>query len=109
VLEKYKVSGLLDLDFQVIAHERQVRGYRDRPTRTVVEQELRLAVKVDEDAVAEWLRRQGWRVYATNAPPARWPMAQAVLAYRDRNCSGCKDSAGSSQDLHENFTRLSQV
>jgi len=84
VLEKYKVSGLLDLDFQVTAHERQVRRYRDRPTRTVVEQEFRLAVAVDEDAVTEWLRRQGWRVYATNAPAARWSVAQAVLAYRDQ-------------------------
>jgi transposase len=84
VLEKRQVHGLLGVDYQVIAHERQVRRYRDRPTRTIVEQELRLAVAVDEDAVTEWLRRQGWRVYATNAPPARWPVAQAALAYRDQ-------------------------
>lgn len=84
VLEKRKVLGLLGVDYQVIAHERRVRRYRDRPTRTVVEQDLRLTVEVDEDAVAEWLRRQGWRVYATNAPAARWPVAQAVLAYRDQ-------------------------
>ncbi|MBU1877880.1 MAG: transposase, partial [Chloroflexi bacterium] len=84
VLEKHQVPGLLDLDLQISAHERQVRRYRDRPTRTVVDQELRVAVAVDEDAVAEWLRRQGWRVYATNAPTAHWSMAQAVLAYRDQ-------------------------
>jgi transposase len=95
LMEKHKVQGLLRLDFQVISHQRKVRGYRERPTRTVVERELRLEVSVDEVAVEETLRRKGWRVYATNAPAGQLPLAQAVLAYRsqylvERGCGRLK-------------------
>ena len=84
LVEKHKVQGLLRLDFQIISHQRQVRGYQDRPTRLVVERELHLEVTVDEAAVEETLRREGWRVYATNAPVGQLPLSQAVLAYRDQ-------------------------
>jgi transposase len=95
VMEKHRVRGLLHLDFQVISHEREVRRYRDRPTRTVVEQELRLEAVVDEVAVQERLRQKGWRVYATNASEEHLPLAQAVLAYRgqyrvERGCGRLK-------------------
>jgi transposase len=95
VMEKHKVQGLLRLDVQVSSHQRKVRGYRDRPTRMVVEQELHLEVSVDEVAVEEMLRRKGWRVYATNAPARQLPLAQAVLAYRgqymvERGCGRLK-------------------
>jgi transposase len=95
VMEKHKVQGLLRLDVQVISHQRKVRGYRDRPTRMVVERELHLEVSVDEVAVEETLRRKGWRVYATNAPASQLPLAQAVLAYRaqylvERGCGRLK-------------------
>jgi transposase len=95
VIEKHKVEGLLNLDIQVISHQREVRGYRDRPTRVVVEKELRLEVSVDEAAVKEALRCKGWRVYATNTPVEQLPLAQAVMAYRsqylvERGCGRLK-------------------
>jgi transposase len=95
VMEKHKVEGLLNLDIQVISHQREVRGYRDRPTRVVVEKELRLEVSVDEAAVKEALRCKGWRVYATNTPVEQLPLAQAVVAYRsqylvERGCGRLK-------------------
>lgn len=95
VTEKHNVQGLLCLDFETIINERTIRHYRDRPTRTVVEQEVRVAATVDEDAVEERLRRKGWRVYATNTPAEHLPLAQAVLAYRsqylvERGCGRLK-------------------
>jgi transposase len=95
LIEQHRVQGLLRVDYRVISHEREIRKYRDRPARTVVEQEFRLAVEVDEAAVAKQLRRKGWRVYATNASADRLPLAQAVLAYRsqylvERGCGRLK-------------------
>lgn len=84
VIDKHNVQDLLRLEYETITREREVRGYRDRPTRTVVEQEVRLEVVVDEEAVEERLRRKGWRVYATNAPAEDLPLDQAVLAYRNQ-------------------------
>jgi transposase len=95
LIEQHRVQGLLRVDYRVISHEREIRKYGDRPARTVVEQEFRLAVEVDEAAVAKQLRRKGWRVYATNASADRLPLAQAVLAYRsqylvERGCGRLK-------------------
>jgi len=84
VIETHRVEGLLEMDIHVTTHKRKVRGYRDRPTRIVTEQDLQLEVAVDERAVQERLRRKGWRVYATNAPADCLPLAQAVLAYRNQ-------------------------
>ena len=84
IVRKHRVQGLLCLDFEVTTAERTIRGYRESPTRTVVEQEAWVRVAVNEAAVEAWLRPHGWRVYATNAPAAQLPLAQAVLAYRDQ-------------------------
>jgi transposase len=84
VLAEHNVAGLLHVDFPVQTHERTIRGYRDRPTRTVVEKDVRVETTIDEPAVAEHLRTKGWRVYVTNAPAADLPLAQAVLAYRNQ-------------------------
>lgn len=84
ILREHQVEGLLNLDFEVETHKRTIRGYRDRPTRTVEERDVWVRVTVNEDAVHERLRRKGWRVYATNAPAAELPLSQAVLAYRNQ-------------------------
>jgi len=95
LIEQHQVQGMLCVDYQVISHEREIRKYGDRSTRTVVEHEFRLAAEVDEAAVTKQLRRKGWRVYATNAPVQHLPLAQAVLAYRsqylvERGCGRLK-------------------
>lgn len=84
VLSEHKVAGLLQLDFPVQTHEREIRGYRDRPARKVVEKDVRVESTIDETAVVEHLRAKGWRVYVTNASAEDLPLAQAVLAYRDQ-------------------------
>jgi transposase len=95
LMEQNRVQGLLQVDYQVISHEREVRKYGDRPARTVVDQEFRLTVGIDEAAVEKRLRRKGWRVYATNASAEHLTLTQAVLAYRsqylvERGCGRLK-------------------
>jgi transposase len=84
ILREHKVQGLLSLEFEVETQERTIRGYRERPTRTVVERDVWVRVERNEAAVEERLRAKGWRVYATNAPAAQLPLSQAVLAYRNQ-------------------------
>lgn len=84
LVEEYGVEGLVVLDFAERVHRRQVRRYRDRPTRMVEEQEPSVRVTIDEEAVQQRIRQKGWRVYATNAPTEQLPLSQAILAYRNQ-------------------------
>lgn len=84
IVERYKVQGLLQVDYQEIVHQRQVRRYRDRPARTEVQPEIRLTVSVNRAALKQAIQSLGWRVYATNAPTTLLPLRQAVLAYRSQ-------------------------
>jgi transposase len=84
ILKKHKVQGLLRLHYQVSTYRRQVRGYGGRPSRTVINTDARVIAVVNDQAVQDALQREGWRVYATNAPAAQLPLDQAVLAYRDQ-------------------------
>ena len=84
LVEEYGVEGLVVLDFEERVHRRQVRRYRDRPTRMVEEREPSVRVAIDEEAVQQRIRQKGWRVYATNAPTEQLPLSQAILAYRNQ-------------------------
>lgn len=84
IIAKHQVQGLLRLYYEVSVHQRQVRRYRERPTRVDIDVEPRVIAVVEEEAIAENLRQQGWRVYATNAPAARLSLSEAILAYRDQ-------------------------
>ena len=83
ILRRYRVQGLLQLDYQVTTRERHLRAYRDRPARVVVESELKLSVSVDKAAVEHQLRMLGWRVYVTNQPRQELSVQKAVVAYRE--------------------------
>ena len=105
VLVEHKVAGFLRLDFAVRTHERTIRGYRERPTRTVVDKDVRVQATIDEPAVAEHLRTKGWRVYVTNAPREELPLGQAILAYRnqclvERGCGRLKGRPLSVNPMH---------
>ena len=71
---------------QVSCHEavttRTIRAYKDRPTRTVPVSTLSLTYEIDEAALTQVIDDVGWRVYATQAPPDRLSLAQAVQEYR---------------------------
>jgi transposase len=84
IMLRYKVQGLLRVDYEEITHERQVRRYRDRPARVEVTRDIRVIAVVDQAAVEQTVPRLGWRVYATNAPATSLSLTQAVLAYRSQ-------------------------
>ena len=82
IVTRHDVAGLVRLEYQEVAHERQVRAYRQRPARVQTEKECHLQVSVDQAAVQAAARTFGWRVYATNQSNERLSLPQAVLAYR---------------------------
>lgn len=83
IVKRYRVEGLMRLQYREEVQQRQVRRYRDRPARVETTREVFVEVEVDEEAVEEAKRRLGWRVYATNSPATLLPLDRAVLAYRD--------------------------
>ena len=80
ICRRYRVQGLLQLDYQVTTRERQLRPYRDRPARVVVESMVQLSVTRDEAALAHQLRMLGWRVYVTNQSSQELSLRSAVVA-----------------------------
>lgn len=83
ICRRYRVQGLLQLDYQVTTRERQLRSYRDRPARVVVESSVKLSVTLDEANLEHQKRMLGWRVYVTNQPPQELSLQRAVSAYRE--------------------------
>lgn len=81
ILKKRRVEGLLEVTCLGEVEQRQVRRYRDRPAR--IEERVRYVVQVQrhEEAIRTARRRMGWRLYVTNAPAQRLPLAKAVPAY----------------------------
>jgi transposase len=82
VLTRYRVQGLLAVRDTERMQARLLRRDGSRPATVRVERDVRVTAVVDRRAVAGAVRRLGWRVYATNAPPAQLALSQAVLAYR---------------------------
>ena len=60
-----------------------MRSYAGKPARVEVQHQWQLTVAVDQEALAQRIRRLGWRVYATNHPQQTLPLDKAVLAYRE--------------------------
>lgn len=83
ILERYQVTGLLDVATQASAHTRTLRPYRGKPAREETTYTLALTTQRIPDAITATEAELGWRVYATNRPSAQLSLAQAVLAYRD--------------------------
>jgi transposase len=76
----------LESVLHVTCHEtvttRTIRAYKDRPTRTVSVSTFSLTYQIDETMLAQVIDDFGWRVYATQAPPERLSLVQAVQEYR---------------------------
>ena len=83
ILTRHRVARLIRVSYEEQVHGRPVRHYGNRPATVRAEREVQVTASVDQGAVAAAVRRLGWRVYATNAPPEQLSLAQAVLAYRN--------------------------
>jgi transposase len=84
IVTRYRVQGLLAVQYTERVRKRSLRRYGSRPATVQVERDIRVKVVVDRPAVAAAIGRLGWRVYATNAPPKQLSLVQAVLAYRSQ-------------------------
>jgi transposase len=82
ILKRRRVEGLLNVSCHREVDRRQVRRYGDRPSRT--EERVRYVVQVrrNTEAIRISRRKMGWRLYVTNAPTKRLPLAEALQAYR---------------------------
>lgn len=83
IVNKQRVSNMLDWQVRTHTHQRTVRAYGKRPVRVVKEQEHRLEVSRREEVIAAAKREMGWRVYATNQLSVN--LAGVVWGYRGQN------------------------
>jgi transposase len=84
IVTRYRVHGLLAVQYTERVWKRPLRRYGSRPATVRVARDLRVKAVVDRPAVATAIERLGWRVYATNAPLDQLSLSQAVLAYRSQ-------------------------
>ena len=84
ILTRYRVHGLLAVQYTERVRECPLRRYGSRPATVRVARDIGVKAVVDRHAVATAIGRLGWRVYATNAPPEQLSLSQAVLAYRSQ-------------------------
>jgi transposase len=78
---EHRVGGLRQVDDQTHLEERPKRSPRNRPARGERTSTVTGQVRIDEEAVAEGVRRLGWRVYATDQ--AELALVEAGLVYRE--------------------------
>lgn len=82
--KKYRIEGLFHYSYHQEVKERHIRAYKEKPARTERQVRYQLTVSRNQAAIAQAEFKAGWRIYATNAPPERLSLAEAVLAYRDQ-------------------------
>jgi transposase len=82
IVEKHRVAELLRVVVQTTSHERTLRRYRDRPEQVVVEEEHRLGVVPQEEAITQAKSELGWQVYGVN--DLGLSLAAVVWGYREQ-------------------------
>lgn len=81
IIKKYKVSGLLDLEYTSVKTEKQVRRYGARPASVREETLVTVVAVPNKQKLEQELSLLGWRVYATNQPEKELSFEQAIKAY----------------------------
>jgi len=82
ILNQHRARDFLQVTYHKQVEERHLRGYKDKPPRTQTTVRYQLAVTQNQAAIQTAHRMMGWRLYATNAPPERLSLADAVRTYR---------------------------
>jgi transposase len=82
ILAKHRVAGLLNAAVRTTRQERTRRRYGKRPERVLVEEEHRVAVVRQEEAIAEAKGELGWQVYGVN--DLGLSLGAVVWGYRDQ-------------------------
>jgi transposase len=82
ILEKEGVEGVMRVEIVTTSSERSKRKWLERSAEVVTEEEAKVVVEIDEEAVERVKQRMGWRVYATNQ--MEWGVTEVVETYREQ-------------------------
>ena len=66
ILKRYRVTSLLQVDYETTTQTIHKRAYRDKPARTLTETTVHVNATLDPDAYEQAQRLLGWRVYVSN-------------------------------------------
>lgn len=81
ILKRYRVTDLLQVDYQTTTQTSHKRAYRDKPARTLTETTVQVNTTLDSDAYEQAQRLLGWRVYVSN--DLELSLSEAVYGYRN--------------------------
>ena len=81
ILKRYRVSGLLMVEYHTQEHITHKRAYKDRPAYTLTTITVNLTSQINSALYEQTVRRFGWRVYACN--DMNLSVQKVVYAYRN--------------------------
>lgn len=80
VLKKYKVCGLLQIEYSETVNEKEIPATRNREAYILVDRIPSVHTTIDESAWENAVRHLGWRVFVCN--DKQLTLSEAILAYR---------------------------
>lgn len=81
ILKRYRVTSLLQVDYETTTQTIRKRAYRDKPARMLTETTVQVNATLDPEAYEQAQRLLGWRVYVSNN--LELSLSQAVYGYRN--------------------------
>jgi transposase len=82
IVAKHHVAEVVRIEVRTTVHEATQRRYGQRPAQTIRTTWVRVEAGIDQVALAQAVRRLGWRVYATNHDREMMSLKPVVAAYR---------------------------
>jgi transposase len=79
---RHRVVDIVQIGVHTIVHDETKRRYGQRPAQTLRTTSVQVEARIDQAAMAQAIRRLGWRVYATNHDQEAMNLKQVVAAYR---------------------------
>jgi transposase len=80
IIARNRVVDIVQIGVHAIVHEETKRRYGQRPAQTLRTMSMQVEARIDQAAMAQGIRRLGWRVYATNHDQ-ELSLKQVVAAY----------------------------
>ena len=80
IIARNRVVDIVQIGVHAIVHEETKRRYGQRPAQTLRTMSMQVEARIDQAAMAQVIRRLGWRVYATNHDQ-ELSLKQVVAAY----------------------------
>ena len=82
IVAKHHVAEVVRIEVRTTVHEATQRRYGQRPAQTIRTTWVRVEAGIDQVALAQAVRRLGWRVYATNHDREMMSLKPVVAASR---------------------------